>query len=347
MLRGGVGEFYDRVPLMIPAFQWFPERTVFILNPGGPGDQLDRLYQPDYRRSAQPAKHRVEFGAQPKGLQWTCCSRWVTSNATPLNDFVVSTVDGTAGTGLVTLSNNGGQSYKELQVTGRYQFRKHFINASYVHSRAYGDLNDFFQFFGNVAKPVIQPNGQGRLPFDAPNRFLLSGEFQGPWKLLFAPVLRSAHRISLLGAKRVSRICRAAEHAALSSSFHPLTCKSRGPSRYQWAATGGSEPAWVSPPSTYSITSIRAMCRPSKRVLALVGSSTTRGANIAGNSLWSSNYEDSNRRHFIPRVGINNDAHAQQAPILGADEVIAKLIDHNSQRDKLGRRLHREQTLCS
>jgi outer membrane receptor protein involved in Fe transport len=33
MLRGGIGEFYDRVPLMIPAFQWFPERTVFILDP--------------------------------------------------------------------------------------------------------------------------------------------------------------------------------------------------------------------------------------------------------------------------------------------------------------------------
>jgi len=26
------------------------------------------------------------------------------------------------------------------------------------------------------------------LSFDAPNRFLLSGEFQAPWKLLFAPV---------------------------------------------------------------------------------------------------------------------------------------------------------------
>src|SRR5215469_562083 len=39
---------------------------------------------------------------------------------------------------------------KELQFIGRYQFRKHFINASYVHSRAYGDLNDFFQFYGNV-----------------------------------------------------------------------------------------------------------------------------------------------------------------------------------------------------
>ena len=35
MLRGGIGEFYDRVPLMIPAFQWLPDRTVLFLDPAG------------------------------------------------------------------------------------------------------------------------------------------------------------------------------------------------------------------------------------------------------------------------------------------------------------------------
>jgi hypothetical protein len=62
------------------------------------------------------------------------------------------------------------------------------VNASYVHSRAYGDLNDYFQFFGNVPKAVIQPDAKGRLPFDAPNRFLFWGEFAGPWRLTFLPV---------------------------------------------------------------------------------------------------------------------------------------------------------------
>lgn len=35
-------------------------------------------------------------------------------------------------------------------------------------------------------------------------------------------------------------------------------------------------------------------------------------------------------------LGSTTIAHAQQAPILDADEVIAKLVDHNTQRDKLG-----------
>ena len=64
MLRGGIGEFYDRVPLMIPAFQWLPERTVFILDPAGQVTSTTAYPQPDYRRSSQPAEHGLEFGTE-------------------------------------------------------------------------------------------------------------------------------------------------------------------------------------------------------------------------------------------------------------------------------------------
>ncbi len=187
MLRGGIGEFYDRVPLMIPAFQWLPDRTISYLDPAGQVTSstaytnkiLGGLHNPRSTAWNLALSQKVSSGL----LLQVAYEQRITTD-----DFAVSTVDGAAGTGLITLSNTGAQSYKELQVTGRYHFRKHFINASYVRSRAYGDLNDFFQFFGNVPKPVIQPDGQGRLSFDAPNRLLLSGEFNAPWKLTFAPV---------------------------------------------------------------------------------------------------------------------------------------------------------------
>ena len=35
---------------------------------------------------------------------------------------------------------------------------------------------------------MIQPNGQGRLSYDAPNRVLLWGEFKAPWKVTVLPV---------------------------------------------------------------------------------------------------------------------------------------------------------------
>jgi hypothetical protein len=63
------------------------------------------------------------------------------------------------------------------------------VNASYVRSRAFGDLNDFNQFFGNDPIAVIQPNARGRLSFDAPNRFLVWGEIAAPKKITITPVL--------------------------------------------------------------------------------------------------------------------------------------------------------------
>lgn len=91
--------------------------------------------------------------------------------------------------GVLSLSSRGSNLYKEFQITGRYQVHHSTINASYTRSKAYGDLNDFDQFFGNDPLAVIQSNQRGRLPFDAPNRFLAWAEIAAPWKLAFSPVV--------------------------------------------------------------------------------------------------------------------------------------------------------------
>ncbi len=105
-----------------------------------------------------------------------------------VRDFYLNPV-ASGATGILGLSDLGSDFYKEFQVTGRYRIRRSTLNASYVRSRAYGDLNDFNQFFGNDPQAVIQPNQRGRLNFDAPNRLLVWGEIAAPWKLTFAPVL--------------------------------------------------------------------------------------------------------------------------------------------------------------
>jgi hypothetical protein len=66
--------------------------------------------------------------------------------------------------------------------------RRGSLNASYVRSKAFGDLNDFNQFFGNNPFAVIQPDERRRLPFDAPNRFLFWGQYSAPLKLTVMPV---------------------------------------------------------------------------------------------------------------------------------------------------------------
>ena len=45
LLKGGGGIFYDRVPLMFPVFESFPDRTVSLLNSSGASSQLHDLYQ--------------------------------------------------------------------------------------------------------------------------------------------------------------------------------------------------------------------------------------------------------------------------------------------------------------
>ena len=105
----------------------------------------------------------------------------------PVENLIVSPISqGT--TGILELSNKGSDSYREFQVAARFKLRQSLLNVSYVRSRAFGDLNDLNQFFGNLAQPVIQPDERGRLPFDAPNRFLFWGSIAAPWKLTVVPV---------------------------------------------------------------------------------------------------------------------------------------------------------------
>ena len=186
LLKGGAGLFYDRVPLMAVAFVDLPDRTVSIL---GPTDQPT---------GSVAYKNKLDGGLRnPRSTSWSLeLDRQVLRNLSlrlayeqrnTSNDFVVSPLSA-GSTGVLALSNGGSDSYREFQVAGRYRVGEMLLNASYVRSRAFGDLNDLNQFFGNLAQPVIQPDARGRLSFDAPNRYLLWGSLPAPWKLTIVPV---------------------------------------------------------------------------------------------------------------------------------------------------------------
>ncbi len=187
LLKGGIGVFYDKVPLILPVFDSYPDRTVSFLAPNG---QV---------LSSTSYVNRITGGLQdPRSTAWNLAlERQILQQLSirigyeqryTTRDFVVSpTTDSTSPT--IALSNDGSDSYKEFQVAGRYRLRSSTLNASYVHSRAYGSLNDPALFFGTYPQAVIQPDARGRLPFDAPNRFLFWGDLAGPWKFTLIPVL--------------------------------------------------------------------------------------------------------------------------------------------------------------
>jgi len=186
LLKGGVGIFYDRVSLMAATFTDLPDRTVTVLAPNGePTSSVSYQNQIEGGlRSPRSTSLSLELDRQVLSNLFL---RVAYEQRNTSNDLIVSPVSrGT--TGMLELSNNGSDSYREFQVAARLKLRQSFLNASYVRSRAFGDLNDVNQFFGNLAQPVILPDARGRLPFDAPNRFLFWGSIAAPWKLTLVPV---------------------------------------------------------------------------------------------------------------------------------------------------------------
>ena len=186
LLKGGVGMFYDRVPLMIPTFEELPDRTVSLLDKNsGPSSSISYL-------------NRVTGGLHnPQSISWSVALERQFLESLTLRVgyeqrntskvFVVS-ANSNGSSGILALSNSGRDSYQEVQVAGQYKLSRITLNSSYVHSRAYGNLNDPSLFFGSYPQAVIQPDARARLPFDATNRFLTWGDIQGPWKLTLLPV---------------------------------------------------------------------------------------------------------------------------------------------------------------
>jgi hypothetical protein len=185
LLRGGLGLFYDRVPLNVASFPFLPDRTVESLDSTG-GIVASTMF----------ANVLTNTLRDPRSIGWNAeLDRQITSGLTAraeyqqrnsTRDFVVNPE---ASAGYLSLSNGGESSYRELQFSGQYRGKRGTLNASYVRSRAYGDLNDFNQFFGNNPVAVIEPDVRARLPFDAPSRFLAWGQWNAPFKLTVLPVL--------------------------------------------------------------------------------------------------------------------------------------------------------------
>jgi hypothetical protein len=186
LLKAGAGLFYDRVPLNIPEFPSFPNRTILALDSAG-----QVLSSTPYAnaisgsiRNPRSSAWNLELDRQVFG---NLLVRAAYQRRNTRDSFVVTPAE--SGASLLQLSNGGRDSYQELQLTGVYRFRRGTLNASYVRSRAYGDLNDFNRFFGSDPQVVIQPNARARLPFDAPNRWLSWSELELPKKTTLIPVL--------------------------------------------------------------------------------------------------------------------------------------------------------------
>ncbi|HEX2713209.1 MAG TPA: TonB-dependent receptor [Candidatus Acidoferrales bacterium] len=190
-IRGGVGLFYDKIPLDVSTFLAYPAQIITRYAAdgttivSGPTTFTHVIATPDGRVHV-PYSLGWDFQVD-REIRRGLLFRFGYEERQTHRDFLVDPVETLAE---LHLLNSGRQSYREFQWTARWEAnRRTTLFLSFVRSRATGDLNSFDQFFGNYPNPVIRPNQFGRLPYDAPNRFLLWGTIGLPWKLEFSPLL--------------------------------------------------------------------------------------------------------------------------------------------------------------
>jgi hypothetical protein len=202
VIRGGVGLFYDKIDLNVATFTQMQERVIteFSLD----GQQIIG--------SPMPQHFTLDNGRllTPRSVNWNLefDREWMKNLFVRVGyqerygdrEFIVDPVNNQ-----LLLSNRGRSDYHEFQITTRYRLGENDeLVASYIHSSARGDLNDFNSFFANFEQPVIQPNERSPLPWDAPNRFLFWGNVSAKYGLTIAPVLdvRSGFPLSIVDADR-------------------------------------------------------------------------------------------------------------------------------------------------
>jgi hypothetical protein len=206
VVRGGVGVFYDLVPLNVASFAQMQEREIASfdadgMTPAGPivvmrnvvGSEIKTPRSINWSLEVDRElleKFFVRVGYQQRGQRF---------------EPVLNPITSAGGASELLLATNGRSRYREGQITARYQLHgTDQIVASYTRSSAVGNLNDFNSYFGNIENPVINPDAQGPLPWDAPNRYLFWSNVSLPRGFTVFPVLdvRTGFPVSVVDEDR-------------------------------------------------------------------------------------------------------------------------------------------------
>jgi Carboxypeptidase regulatory-like domain/TonB-dependent Receptor Plug Domain/TonB dependent receptor len=191
VLRGGAGRFYGKIPLNVAVFPAFPAQTITEF--AADGTTVIQGPTTYAHVIAEPFRLPYSVGTTlqlDRQLYHTLLVRLGYEYRAGYREFFVNPVSPTADQpAQLQLLNSGHQRYDEYLVMLRWHpSERTTLLASYVRSSARGELNDYNQFFGNFAYPLIRPNQYGPLPSDAPNRMLFWAIVGLPYKLQFVPI---------------------------------------------------------------------------------------------------------------------------------------------------------------
>ncbi len=202
VIRGGIGIFYDNVPLNTYAFSSYPQQTVTLYNSAGGviGSPIQYI-----NLTQQDAESKFPFidSAQKSGnfapysIGWNVeldrsfshlmmvRVKYLQSQA---HDMLTIQPEVVQNQPALVLGSTGFAQTRQLEFTARFGGQeKRQIFFSYVRQYARGTVNDANTYLGNLPFPIMNTNLVASLPSEIPNRFLLWGTYSLPKKFRLMP----------------------------------------------------------------------------------------------------------------------------------------------------------------
>lgn len=201
-LRGGIGVFYQSVPLDVYAFDSYPQRTVTSFGPDGfplgiPITYLNLTSQaavagfPFVDREAKIGNFAPYSVAGDLELAQTINRilsvrfKYLQSLA---RDQVTLSPETLQGQNAIVLGSSGEARTREFEFTSRIgPDSRRQLYFSYVRQSAVGNVNDAAAYLANLPFPIVRNNLVASLPGELPNRFLLWGTYSLPKQFTVIP----------------------------------------------------------------------------------------------------------------------------------------------------------------
>jgi hypothetical protein len=169
VLRGGFGMFFDRIPLNVHAFRWYPAERGRTNVAAGDFAPRTRTWSAQVDRRV----HRILLVR----------AGYLDSRSSGLPVLE-------PGMAKLTLRGAGRAHYRQLEAIARLSWQEgQELFFSYMRSRSRGNLNDFAMFLGDIPAPLLRRDAYATSPGDIPQRFLAWGivPLAKGWKI--APVI--------------------------------------------------------------------------------------------------------------------------------------------------------------
>jgi hypothetical protein len=202
VIRGGIGVFYDSLPLNTYAFSRYPEQIVTTYDGSGNVTDGPRRYL-NITSTGSKSGFPLIFQQIKSGNFAPYSVAWNVEAEHEVNESLMLRVryiraDGqnqltlapkiTPTLSALVLASSGTLQSRQMEVTARVGAttqRQFFF--SYVRQSARGDQTDESSYLGDFPFPVVRSQITASTKGEIPNRFLLWGTWVLPWRMRFAP----------------------------------------------------------------------------------------------------------------------------------------------------------------